>query len=108
MFHFCRSNKGDALIMKCLTKFLSATHRRICAVMRGRLNWFHNPDHMTRIILFILVFSSLVSFAQNGHKIDFKIQGWKDTTVYLGRYQGETTVITDTAEVNSVGAFTFR
>lgn len=63
---------------------------------------------MTRATLLILVFSSLTSFAQNGHKIDFKVQGWKDTIVYLGRYQGETTVVTDTADVNSVGAFTFQ
>lgn len=63
---------------------------------------------MTRIILLALVFSSLVSSAQNGYKIDFKVHGWKDTTVYLGHYQGETTVVTDTAEVNSLGAFSFQ
>jgi len=64
--------------------------------------------NMTRAFLFFLVFSSLVSFAQNGHKIEFKVQGWKDTTVYLGRYQGETTVVIDTANVNSTGAFAFQ
>jgi len=62
----------------------------------------------TLLALFVLLFISLASFAQNGHKIDFKVQGWKDTTVYLGRYHGESTVIIDTAEVNSLGAFSFQ
>jgi peroxiredoxin len=63
---------------------------------------------MSQLIPFILFFSSLASFAQNGHRINFKVHGWKDTTVYLGRYHGESTVIIDTTEVNAVGAFAFQ
>jgi len=63
---------------------------------------------MTRLVLLLLLFSSLTSLAQTGHKLDFKVHGWKDTIVYLGHYQGETTVIRDTADVNSLGVFSFQ
>ncbi len=56
-------------------------------------------------VLGFLVFSS--SFGQGGYKIDFKIKGLKDTTVYLGHYKGENTFIRDTAKVNSQGVFFF-
>ncbi|MCX8492390.1 MAG: DUF4369 domain-containing protein [Cyclobacteriaceae bacterium] len=50
-------------------------------------------------------FSSSV-FSQTGYRIDFKIKGWKDTTVYLGTYYGEGTFLKDTAQVRS-GQFHF-
>jgi thiol-disulfide isomerase/thioredoxin len=46
------------------------------------------------------------SFSQSGYRIDFKIKSWKDTTVYLGSYYGESTVLKDTAQVKA-GAFHF-
>ncbi len=58
------------------------------------------------IILLLSVFSQ--AFAQTGYKIDFKIKGWGDTTVYLGHYYGEQTYVKDTARANVSGAFTFN
>lgn len=57
-------------------------------------------------ILLLICGSSAV--AQPGYKIDFKIKGWKDTTVFLGHYYGEQTYIKDTAKVSGVGAFSFE
>lgn len=57
-----------------------------------------------------LVFAALIIVgnvqAQSGYKLDFKIKGWKDTTVYLGYYQGELTYLRDTAHAKS-GEFHF-
>lgn len=46
-------------------------------------------------------------FAQEGYQLKFKVQGWQDTTVYLGHYYGESTYLKDTARVNSKGEFVF-
>jgi hypothetical protein len=60
-----------------------------------------------RLSLFVvLVFASLSTFAQ-GYKIDFKVEGLKDTTAYLGYYYGESTFVKDTATVDSKGQFAF-
>ncbi len=57
-----------------------------------------------------IVFAALIIVgnvqAQSGYKLDFKIKGWKDTTVYLGYYQGELTYLRDTARAKS-GEFHF-
>jgi thiol-disulfide isomerase/thioredoxin len=45
-------------------------------------------------------------FSQTSYRLDFKIKNWKDTTIYLGTYFGENTVIRDTAQVKS-GSFYF-
>ncbi len=50
----------------------------------------------------------LMSVAQEGYNLKFKIDGLKDTTVYLGNYYGETTYMKDTAQVNSKGEFVFE
>src|SRR5258706_7894056 len=61
-----------------------------------------------RFIPFLLCVLNLsISGAQPGYQLDFKIKGWKDTTVYLGYYQGESTYLRDTAQVNGQGTFTF-
>ncbi|MBL7862540.1 MAG: redoxin domain-containing protein [Cyclobacteriaceae bacterium] len=60
---------------------------------------------MRLTIAFLLVLCLTPSLAQPGYKIDFKIKGWKDTTIYLGHYYGEQTLIRDTARVNQAGAF---
>jgi thiol-disulfide isomerase/thioredoxin len=54
-----------------------------------------------------LLFTTLC-FGQTGYKIQFKIDGLKDTTAYLGYYYGETTYVKDTARVNSAGEFVFE
>jgi peroxiredoxin len=54
-----------------------------------------------------LLFISLLSHAQSGYKIDFKIKGLKDTTAYLCYYFSDQTLLRDTAKVNSAGAFSF-
>jgi thiol-disulfide isomerase/thioredoxin len=59
-----------------------------------------------RFLLF-LMFVAYQSFSQSGYKINFKINGWKDTTAYLGHYYGEATYIKDTARVNRAGEFFF-
>lgn len=61
-----------------------------------------------RISFFALLFLiTSVSLAQPAYKLQFKVQGLKDTTVYLGYYYGESTFVRDTAKVNSKGEFTF-
>lgn len=55
---------------------------------------------------FLLLFS-FSAIAQKGYKIDFKVTGLKDTTVYLGHFFGESTYVKDTARVNAKGEFTF-
>lgn len=63
---------------------------------------------MTRFVLFALLFFSFhVSRAQEGYTIKGSINGLKDTTVYLGFYQGESTYIKDTTTINSSGEFQF-
>lgn len=58
------------------------------------------------LISFIFLFSA-ACFAQNGYKVQFKIDGLKDTTAYLGYYYGESTFVKDTAKVNHAGEFVF-
>jgi len=48
------------------------------------------------------------ALAQPGYKLDFKVNGWKDTTAYLGYFQGDQTFIKDTARVNAQGEFSFE
>ena len=59
-----------------------------------------------RFISFLLI-CSVSAFSQSGYKINFKIKGWKDTTVYLGHFYGESTYLKDTARVNKSGEFFF-
>src|SRR5258706_3622236 len=59
-----------------------------------------------RIVFVLLLFHAKLIAAQSGYQIDFKIKSWKDTTVYLGSWVGETTVVRDTALVKQ-GAFHF-
>ncbi len=62
---------------------------------------------MRLLIVLVLGISSLQTQAQTGYKIDFKIKGWSDTTVYLGHYLGELTYLNDTTRSSATGAFTF-
>jgi len=62
---------------------------------------------MRLFIVLMLFIISLSSQAQTGYKIDFKVRGWKDTTVFLGHYYGEQTYLKDTARANAQGAFYF-
>jgi len=57
------------------------------------------------ITFFFLV--SITGFAQQGYSLRFKVQGLKDTTVYLAHYYGESNQLKDTAKVSSKGEFTF-
>jgi peroxiredoxin len=57
------------------------------------------------LFMFLLCSSSLL--AQQGYNLQFKIDGWKDTTAYLGHYYWENTYIKDTAKVNTKGEFMF-
>ncbi len=53
------------------------------------------------------LFLASTALAQEGYQIKFKVQGWKDTTAYLGHYYGESTYLKDTAHVNGKGEFVF-
>ena len=53
-------------------------------------------EPMKKILLFILTFGAVTSIAQQ--KLEFKINGLKDTTVFLARYFGERLYYADTAE----------
>jgi peroxiredoxin len=57
------------------------------------------------IVLFFLF--TVSAQAQSGYKMDFKIKEWKDTTVYLGHYYGEQTLIKDTTRSSTSGSFSF-
>jgi peroxiredoxin len=57
------------------------------------------------VLLFCLI--AIGVSAQSGYKLDFKVKGWKDTTVYLGHYYGEQTYLKDTARANPQGVFYF-
>lgn len=61
-----------------------------------------------RPVLLLLVLISSAAMAQPGHKLEFKVKGLKDTTVYLGYYSLEQSYVRDTAKVNHAGAFTFE
>ncbi|HOX83540.1 MAG TPA: DUF5106 domain-containing protein, partial [Chryseolinea sp.] len=62
---------------------------------------------MRSTLIALFVFITTASFAQDGYNIKFKVQGLKDTTVYLAHYYSESTYLKDTARVNSKGEFTF-
>jgi thiol-disulfide isomerase/thioredoxin len=62
---------------------------------------------MKNCLLFVALLLSTACLAQTGYKIDFKITGLKDSTVYMGYYTGESTFVKDTARSNAQGAFTF-
>jgi thiol-disulfide isomerase/thioredoxin len=69
----------------------------------------HTKSENTMRLLFLaiilIIFSD--SYGQSGYKLDFKIHTWSDTTTYLGTYYNESTVIVDTAKVDSKGEFRF-
>ncbi|MBX2970138.1 MAG: redoxin domain-containing protein [Cyclobacteriaceae bacterium] len=60
--------------------------------------------------LLILLYTSIMSMAQQkpGYELNFKVNGLKDTTVYLGYYYAESTYVRDTARVNASGQFKFK
>lgn len=60
------------------------------------------------LLLLVLISVSSAAFAQPGHKLEFKVKGLKDTTVYLGYYSGEQTYVRDTARVSHTGTFSFE
>lgn len=61
-----------------------------------------------RFLFFALfILGTLTSFSQPGYNLKFRIDGWSDTTVYLGHYYGESTYLKDTAQVSSTGQFHF-
>jgi thiol-disulfide isomerase/thioredoxin len=62
---------------------------------------------MRFILTALVLFIAIGSFAQAGYKIQFKVNGLKDTTAYLGYYYGESTFIKDTAKVDGQGSFAF-
>src|SRR5688572_27735376 len=64
---------------------------------------------MKKFFLLITTVISITAAAQtnSGYAIDFKVNGLKDTTAYLGYFFSEQTYIRDTARVNSKGEFSF-
>lgn len=56
---------------------------------------------MKRFLPIALLTVAVAAQSQNLYKIEFKIKGWKDTTVYLGNYYGESTLLRDTAKVKN-------
>lgn len=59
-------------------------------------------------LLIICALFPAITIAQQGYNLKFKIDGLKNTPIYLGNYYGETTYIKDTAQVNSNGEFSFE
>lgn len=63
-----------------------------------------------RLSLFamVLFFASVSASGQSAYHLQFRVDGWKDTTAYLGHFYSESTYIKDTAQVNSKGEFVFE
>lgn len=59
------------------------------------------------IFLFTALFHFSSGQAQQGYDLKFKINGLRDTTIFLGYYYGESTFVKDTAAINSNGEFRF-
>jgi len=59
------------------------------------------------IIILVLFFFNNQSFA-DGYKIKVKINGLKDTTIYLGYHFGEKNFVLDTTNVNNKGEAIFK
>ena len=53
------------------------------------------PRFMKKLLLINLLFSTMMSFGQQ--KLEFKIDGLQDTTVFLARYFGEKLYYADTS-----------
>jgi peroxiredoxin len=62
-----------------------------------------------RLFFFVIaLFVCTLAQAQVDYKINGKIEGLKDTTIYLGYYYGEGTFVKDTAQINHTGEFVFE
>ena len=64
-----------------------------------------------RLVVTLTLIATLLCcevYAQPGYKIDFRIKGLKDSTIYLGFYLQENTYVKDTTQVSSNGSFTFK
>jgi thiol-disulfide isomerase/thioredoxin len=89
----------------------SIGHFKTIWLINCRFTFHYN--RLTRIMkkLFLLIATviSISAAAQTkpGYAIDFKVNGLKDTTAYLGYYFAEQAYIRDTAHVNSNGQFSF-
>ncbi|GJQ64642.1 MAG: hypothetical protein SCALA702_36950 [Melioribacteraceae bacterium] len=69
-----------------------------------------NRSIIRRIVfsaLFLLTFSSHAS-AQDGHRIEVRIEGYKESELYLAYYYGDKQYIADTANVNDNKSFVFK
>ena len=53
-----------------------------------------------RILFYIVVFT-LLSFLSHGQNLKFKIEGQKDTTIFLVKYLGKGLYYADTAEMKN-------
>jgi hypothetical protein len=60
---------------------------------------------MKSLLTTFLIVAALSCLAQPGYKINFKIKGLRDTTIYLGYYYGETIYVKDTAKIDGKGQF---
>lgn len=58
-------------------------------------------------LISLLTLSTIAGNSKDNYKIKFKINGIKDTIVYLGHYYGDKKFAVDTANVNSKGEGTF-
>jgi thiol-disulfide isomerase/thioredoxin len=52
--------------------------------------------------------ASIFCFSQSAYKLQFKVDGLKDTTAYLGYFMNEGSYIKDTAQVDGKGQFVFE
>ncbi len=59
-------------------------------------------------LILLFTFSAACLAQSSGYKLQFKVDGLKDTTAYLGYYYGESTFVKDTARVNHTGEFFFE
>ena len=65
-------------------------------------------ENMRILLSIICVLLPLIGVCQQGYHLKFRIDGLSDTTVYLGNYYGESTLIKDTARSNHRGEFEFK
>lgn len=63
---------------------------------------------MKNILIIVFVFSSIISFAQKTHEINFEISNYKNDTLLLAYFYGEQQLVKDTLYAYKPGHFTYK
>ena len=73
-----------------------------------KINLFKNTKTMQRSLIAIASIFFALSVSAQDYRIELKVEGLKDSTLQMGYYFGEKTLLADTATVNSDGVAVFK